>query len=525
MKRLLIILLLLSTSAPHIIAQGSRQALLADSLYRYSSYAKAIRHYEKAIRKEESPELLLGLANSHYKLQEYSRAIDIYKQVDKQNTAWKVQDKINYIESLRIMGEDDQMDRLLEQWNTIPESKESVYKNSLQAMDLFYMDSAVYNVKAAEMNSEYSEFSPVYYGDGILFASSRSEGNTSNKKYHWNQENYLDLYYAEENDSTVRSFSVNTKFHDGPVAFYNGGKNVIFTRNEDVSKRKDQKQLGLYHADVSASGSWENIEPLALNHPDYSVSHPGVSADGSKLYFVSNMPGGFGGTDIYVASRNGDQWTDPKNLGPDINTSGNEMFPAIFGEELFFASDGHPGLGGLDIFITEKLEEDSYFVRNAGYPLNSTWDDFSLVTRDGRNGYFATNRNGNDDLFAFTKDKIIVEITYIDPEENILDSVVTDFNGRSIPQGRDKMTRIYMDRESINELKAFKTAFADTTYEIQTHDEFFISKTIQLRPLTDEDILRGTVDIYPIAVNNTDYDLFMGQEEKLLRADEGNKWK
>ncbi len=513
----------LSTVTAALYGQGNRQALLADSLYRYSSYVKAAKHYEKAIRKDESPELLIGLANSHYKLQEYDNAISTYAQAESSKNAWSVQDRLNYIDALRIMGDEDEVSRLLKLWDAIPGERENVYEESMLAMDIFFMDSSVYEVNELEINTDNSEFSPAYFKDGILFASSRPQGNVSSRKYHWNQENYLDLFYSENDE--IKPFSVNTKLHDGPVAFFNDGKKVIFTRNEKVSKHKDQRQLALFEADVDNDGIWKNIRPLELNHPDYSISHPAVSADGSTLYFVSNMPGGIGGTDIYKSKRTAEGWGDPVNLGGDINTAGNEMFPVLYNDQIFFASDGHPGLGGLDLFVTERLGEGSFLVRNVGYPLNTTWDDFSLITKDGKTGFLSSNRKGNDDIYSFIKDKIIVDITYVDQDQNTLDSVATLFEGKTYLQGKDQVTRIHVDRESLHELEAMRRSFADTIFGIEAKDEFFISKTVELKPLEEANVMRGVVNLYPIAINDKDYDLFMGQEETLLRADEQDNWK
>ncbi|MEJ2003363.1 MAG: hypothetical protein P8X57_00005, partial [Cyclobacteriaceae bacterium] len=523
MKKLSILFFICLLPLSVINAQGSRQALLADSLYRYSSYAKAVKHFKKAIRKEDDPALIIGLANSHFKLQEYDQAISNYADAEKFEGAWTVQDKLNYIESVRIKGDDMEVDRLLKKWNSIPGSRENVYETSLRAMDIFFMDSSIYQVEESEMNTEFAEFSPSYYKDGVLFASSRSKGNVSGRKYHWNQENYLDLYYS--GDGNISPVGINTKFHDGPVAFYDEGKRVIFTRNEDVSKRKDQRQLALFEADVTSGGKWENIKPLSLNDAAYSVSHPALSSDGNTLYFVSNMPGGFGGTDIYRSSRNADGWSEPVNLGEDINTEGNEMFPNLYGEELFFASDGHPGLGGLDNFIAEQLSEGSYYVRNAGYPLNTTWDDFGLVTRDGMSGYLSSNRNGNDDIFTFVKDKIILELTYIDEEQNILDSVATLFQGRTYTQGGDHITTLYLDRNALHEIEGVRHAFADTIFSVKTNDEFFLSRTVPLKPLEEVEKIHGIVDLYPIAFNDTDYDLFLGKEKTLMKVDKNDNWK
>ena len=528
MMRKLILYILLTVPAFSALGQTSRQALLADSLYRYASYAKAARHYEKALSKEDSPPLYLGLGNSYYRLQQYDEAIAAFRRAESDASVWEVRDKLNYIQSQRAKGNEPEVERLLQKWNNLPEADQTLISSSFQAMDIFFMDSAIYKVnKTANVNTEDAEFSPVYFKNGILFASSRGTGNVSNKKYHWNNEHYLDLYYATSgNDEAAATFETNSKFHDGPVSFFNNETKVVFTRNEEAKKNKDQRQLALYEADVAADGTWENIRPLSLNDPTYSVSHPAITEDGTTLYFVSNMEGGMGGTDIYRSVRQGSGWSEPVNVGREINTTGNEMFPVLYKGELFFASDGHPGLGGLDMFAAEKIGDDHFLIRNLGAPLNSTWDDFGLITRDGKNGYFSSNRTGDDDVYSFVKGKIIVEITYVNDQNEVLDSVATIIDGQEIYSNLEgNITRLYMDQESVNELRASKSSFADTAYQIVTRDEFFISRTIPLRPLTNEDINRGIVDLYPIAVNDVQYDLFLGKETTLMKADPEQRWK
>ncbi len=526
MMRKLILYIILVVPAFSTMAQGSRQALLADSLYRYSSYAKAVKHYEKALSKENSPDLFIGLGNSYYRLQQYEDAIRAYERAEDNVTSWTVRDKLNYIQSQRATGNENEVERLLDQWNNLPQEDQELISSSFRAMDIFFMDSAVYEVHSMEsVNTENAEFSPVYFKEGLLFASSRGEGNVSSRKYHWNNEHYLDLYYASSVDNEAATFETNSKFHDGPVSFFNNESKVIFTRNEKAKNKKDQRQLALYEADVSPEGRWENIKPLSLNNPSYSVSHPAITEDGNVLYFVSNREGGYGGTDIYRSVRQGSGWSEPENLGAEINSPGNEMFPVLFREELFFASDGHPGMGGLDMFAAEKVGRDTYFIRNLGAPLNSTWDDFGLITRNGKDGYFSSNRTGDDDVYSFVKGKIVVEITYVDDQGKVLDSVATMLHGKKMFSNLEgNITRVYLDRESVNDLQASRSSFADTAYQITTNDEFFISRTIPLRPLTDE-INRGVVDLYPVAVNEEGYDLFLGKELRLMKADPGEQWR
>ncbi len=266
---------------------------------------------------------------------------------------------------------------------------------------------------ATGINTEHLEFSPMFYEEGIVFVSSRRQVGLFDETL---GETYFELYYAELdlNDMPVRpdkfSLEISSELHEGPVSFGEDGEKIFFTRsnmeNGVVKPGADGKvKLKIYRAERGAF-DWENIKELLFNNDDYSCMHPSLSEDGKRLYFVSDRPGGFGGWDIYFVDRDGEGWTDPINMGPDVNTSKNEVFPYIHSSgALFFSSDGHPGNGGLDLFMIDVSTNQWGEVTALPDDFNSDADDFGLLLEeDGMRGYFTSNRSGGfgkDDIYVF----------------------------------------------------------------------------------------------------------------------------
>ncbi len=263
-----------------------------------------------------------------------------------------------------------------------------------------YPDTADWKVWKLNVNSTFNDFSPLLYKKGIIFCSDRENDfgivhyDRSTKKQ------LLDVYYSELSDSfklsTPEGISrqVNTPFHDGPACFTPDGNSIYFTSS---GRTKQKKNLMIFFCELK-NGEWTEAQPLSLNKPSYSIAHPAFSPDGQTLYFVSDMPGGVGGTDLYQSRKTSDGWGPPQNMGAEINTSGNERFPFMDKNGiLYFASDGWEGVGKLDIFSARK-RGNNYEVLNMGYPFNTPADDFgytcdSLSTK----GFFSSNRGGKDD--------------------------------------------------------------------------------------------------------------------------------
>lgn len=277
---------------------------------------------------------------------------------------------------------------------------------------LLSAQSATYTVKKAYFSSEkYDEFSPVYYNNGIVFCTNRNLG-FSNRSTAENK-GLFKIFYVDSTgkkdwESTkLFSKSLTSVLNDGPVTFSRRRDTIYFSRNQDVtSKLSDvsstRNKLGLYSA-VLVDGQWTKVRDLRINNEWYNITTPSISPDGKKLYFASDKPGGFGGSDLYYSLWKGDRWEDPVNLGPVINTKGNESYPFLNAVgELYFSSDGHPGFGGKDIFFSMISDTTWTEPVRLDQPVNSPQDDFGIVTDPlMHQGYFSSNRDKSIDIYHF----------------------------------------------------------------------------------------------------------------------------
>ncbi len=275
---------------------------------------------------------------------------------------------------------------------------------------------------ARNLNSLSSDFGPVFYNDGVMFATDRVMSADEDKKGGWAGNGYLKLvfskpkqkddYYGDYNLPKLVPEFFNTGSNDGPASFSKDGNEVFITRTvkstdklQDEPKEGQANQLKIFSATKSGD-KWSKLKPFFFNSNHYSVGYPALSPDGSSLYYVSDVDGGYGGTDIYVSSRDGSTWNPPSNLGPIVNTFGNETFPFMADNgDLYFASDGHPGFGGLDIFVTRKVGNVWLIPQNLGKPINSSYDDFALAMyKNDSIGLFSADRpggRGEDDIYSF----------------------------------------------------------------------------------------------------------------------------
>ena len=270
------------------------------------------------------------------------------------------------------------------------------------------------------VNTGAYEFSPAFYQNGIVYVSYHKNGpiDTNTGKP------FFELFYAEMDNQYLpqsgRSFSVtiNSQVHEGPVSFSKDNNLMYFTRNNLESgiaktNSKGKVTLKIYEA-RRGQFDWEKIKALPFDNDEYSCQHPTISADGKRLYFSSDMPGGYGGYDLYYAEKKGDDWSKPINLGPDVNTNGNEVFPFIHeSNTLFFSTNGRGGEGGLDIFSIDISGNEWGKLNNLGTPINSATDDLGFIlNEEGVRGYFASDRaggNGNDDIYMFEADGPLIE--------------------------------------------------------------------------------------------------------------------
>ena len=290
------------------------------------------------------------------------------------------------------------------------------YKAAIEEVSKDYIE-----IRNLEFNTEFSDFGTTEYENSLVFSSARGGG----RKYRWNEQPYLDLYSVEKKDNgafgEVKAIEgkVNTKFHESSAVFSPNGRYMFFTRNNfyQLKYKEDDtgiNRLQLYRAALSEDGRWDEIHKVHFNSQDYSVAHPTLNLTGSRLYFASDMPGTFGQSDIFVVDVNDDGTLGrPENLGSAINTEGQESFPFInTSGDLYFSSNGYPGLGGFDVFKSEGLDQKvakssgrNFPIENVGKPVNSAFDDFgyyeNLVLKKV---YFSSNREGgkgSDDIYTF----------------------------------------------------------------------------------------------------------------------------
>jgi hypothetical protein len=276
-----------------------------------------------------------------------------------------------------------------------------------------YSQSQQFIVKLVPFSSRtYDEFSPVFYKGGIVFCSNQSDNSLVS--YNDGQNRLFKIFYVTKKDSTgwkypkILAKEITTDFNDGPVTFNDSGNIIYYSRNNSIENSMrnisdTSNKLGIFSAEL-INGIWTNIKPFTYNNPLYSFCTPALTPDGERIYFSSDMPGGSGGMDLYYCDKHNNDWDQPVNLGPVINTPENESFPfACKYGKLFFASDGHKGFGGKDLFYTQEINGEWINPVHLDSAINSSADDFGLVTDSTfENGYFSSNRRNTDDIFSFS---------------------------------------------------------------------------------------------------------------------------
>ncbi|MEL4308906.1 OmpA family protein [Joostella sp. CR20] len=431
-------------------------------------YKKAAEQYENAVKHgDTSKETLMRLGDSYFFNSDMENAAKWYKELfSKYENEIEPVYAFRYIQSLEGTGDYLLAKGLMKIYaEKLNDSSFNVdqLKDNDKLIDALRNLQPQFYVTNLSSNTKFSDFGAAFYGNHVVFASTRDSSIFTTRKYHWNDQPYLNLFIADTVPGgtdlvNVKSFSkaINSKYHEAGAVFTRGFDTIYFTRNnylKDGLKRdaNGSNNLKIYRA-VSHNNSWKDIEELPFNSDDYSIGHPSLSPDGKKLYFTSDMPGTLGGSDIYVVDILSDgTFSAPKNLGSEINTSGREMFPFVTENKIYFASDGHLGYGGLDVFEAKISEENYSKPVNLGRPLNSKADDFAYVVDEKtQRGYVSSNREGgagDDDIYSFQRDEkcaqtvqgTVVNVANGTPEANatvklymgekVLDSTVSTTTG------------------------------------------------------------------------------------------------
>ncbi len=464
---------------------------LAESYYNIFNTVEAERWYAKAIESSENPEMI-------YK----------YSQMLKANG--------KYEES------NQQMDRFASMRPS--DNRATAFRKNPNYLPKILEQGKKFNVQNADFNSEQSDFGGTEH-DGKLYITSGR--NNSRKTYGWNEQPFLDIYSMTKNSdgsfqaAELANDNINTRFHEGVVAFTPDGKTMYFSRESYFEKdyEKDSlssvrySQLYLYKA-TKLGSDWDLVESLAINSNNYSVKNPTVSTDGKTLYFASNKPGGYGNFDIYKAAINTDGTLGAaENLGQKVNTEGQEMFPYVSSNNtIYFSSNGHLGLGGMDVFYTREIDGKMAPIRNVGIPVNSNADDFAFrINEETEEGFVSSNRaggKGSDDVYKIKKLQplcdVLISATVLDDKtrEPLSGASVTlyDADGNKVTSKttNDKgVAEFIVECEEDTELEVVMDGFDSKKVPVKGTSEEENNVQISLDPI-EVLIVAETVELAPI---------------------------
>ncbi|HQQ97378.1 MAG TPA: carboxypeptidase regulatory-like domain-containing protein [Cyclobacteriaceae bacterium] len=470
MKRILIISLILcslaaagqSTSASRVFQSPFRKA---EILYQSLAYRSALTLYlHVADRDSTHQQATQRIAECYLHLDMVDEAATWYRKLSRE-TSPRPDNVYQYAQLLARQGKYQDAKLWYQRYVALaPSDTRTTEKlRFIDELSDYMQDSVRYKVTATTFNSDQSDFAPMYFKDGVVFVSARNHDvlvRSQSLSAHNDNEAMLNVFFAgpqmkQRKDVTLfYKRALNSPYHDGPVAFYKQGTQIVFSRNNLKGNKPVTKNgrinLELYFANLSGTGEISRMEAFGFNSDDYSIGHPWISDSGDTLFFASDMPGGIGGTDLYRSLKVDGKWDKPVNLGPTINTPGDEFYPFLANDSTFlFTSNGHGGFGGLDIFHSDPRHNSA--PRNMGYPLNTMSDDFSLVLDStGRKGIFASNRKGGegfDDLYHVVIKSFSLEgavhdrdspttivpqatVWLLDSKGNRMDSVESDAQGR-----------------------------------------------------------------------------------------------
>ncbi|MGZ4044123.1 MAG: OmpA family protein, partial [Bacteroidia bacterium] len=485
--------------------------------------------YKKAA-KGNSPykqEAYLKLADCYKKINDYQNAEEYYKNALAINSNVPAEVFYNYGQVLKT---NNKYNEAVDQYNNYIKLKPND-ANAKKALKFcreikYYMSKPIeYEVKNIEkINTEKSEFSPVVFNNKLAFVAEKESFNFVDYTVNdYNGEPYLNMYVSEINGIEAKktktlSKRINTDYHDGPACLNADGTVMYFTRVGYKAKKDFVNTAKIFTA-TGHDRSWGNVKPFEYNSDSYSVAHPSISYDGNLFFFCSDMPGGLGGKDIWMCKKNGTGWDKPQNLGPDINTSGDEMFPTIRKDGiLYYASNGLPGYGGLDVYSAKSIDGKWILIRNEGLNINSSYDDFGVTFLNDSIGYFSSNRfggKGKDDIYwyKFTNRFINISGTVLltennsDPAKGVmvvladqsgkhLDSMKTDKNGsfefKNLDADKKYMAIIDSDDPQFNGKARYYLSDKNKIIQRVTNkvgDEKFVFKNLPFDP-------NGLPDLY-----------------------------
>ncbi len=425
MKKLFLVIVLAIFQQNY--GQNEKEALKKAGLYyKNLDYVQAINAYEAIARKGVEPqELLENLANAYYYNADYQQANKWYKKLFESEEIRKAKKfsikpeyYYRYAQTLKSTGDYNTSDRIMDEYVKLvgkDDTRAILFQKNRDYQAEIERNSNRLDLNLLKINTKKSEYGTAFYGDNIVYATSKS--GFLKRRSEWTGDNFYSLYEAQTDSlkasKKAKLNGINTKFNESTAAFSKDGNTMYFTRNNfinnEVKTNGDQTVLlKIFKATKDSSGKWGNVQEMPFNSNIHSVAHPALSPDGKYIYFSSDMKGTLGSSDIYRAKILKDGYGKPENLGDKINTSGRESFPFVSEDNiLYYSSDGFPGLGGLDIYAVKLDEEGNPISKpvNIGKPANSSDDDFCFVINTKTKiGYLTSNRpggKGSDDIYSF----------------------------------------------------------------------------------------------------------------------------
>ncbi|WP_179348546.1 OmpA family protein [Winogradskyella pacifica] len=524
MKNYRILLLITLMSGFYLTAQN-KDTKKADKQFAQYEFVKAIESYNKLVDKGEADAYVYAqLAESYYNIFNTEAAERWYAKA--LETSDKPEMVYKYSQMLKANGKYEASNVQMEKFASMRPSdhRAAAFRKNPNYLPKILEQGKKFNVQNADFNSEQSDFGGIM-NDGKLYITSGR--NDSRKTYGWNDQPFLDIYTITKNtDDTFQEAElvnnkINTKYHEGLVSFSPDGKTMYFSRESFYEKdfQKDSlsnrkfSQLYLFKA-TKLGTDWDTVETLSVNSENYSVKNPAVSADGKTLYFASDMPGGFGGFDIYKAPINNDGTLgEAVNLGQKVNTEGQEMFPYVSSNNtLYFSSTGHLGLGGLDVFYTKEIDGKMAPIRNLGIPINSNGDDFAFtIDEDKDEGFVSSNRDGgkgSDDVYSFKKLQplcdVLITTTVLDDKtrEPLSGASVSLFDAEgnkvvSKTTNAEGVVEFIVECEEDTELEVVMDGFDSKKVQVKGTNEEENNVQISLDPI-EKLIAAETIDLAPI---------------------------
>ncbi len=409
----------------------------ANENYDQSAYAPAAIDYEYVLSKRQDRDAVIKLADCYYQMGNSYKAEFWYRRAVKlpePKSEWSLYLGASLIKN----GKYDDAKTYLAAYCDLNRGDLRAFNmlSSCDSVSVYYRDTTLFTVSPMRYNAPgINVFSPAYYRTGIVFLSDMNYKGLSKTLSDWTGKRYLDLFFAKKTDrgnwldpEPLRG-AVNGRFNEGPVAFTRDYNTMYFTRNNYLSNKVEKNKrndnvLKIFRADF-VEGQWNIVGDINMTNGDFSVGHPTLSKSGDVMYFISDMPWGYGGTDIYLSNKQGEKWSEPVNIGKSVNSEGNEMFPYLYNDStLYFSSDGRGGLGGLDVYESKFKNGEWTKPFNLGAPVNSPQDDFSFIIDTlGLNGYFSSGRgSGNDKIYSFVMNppRLLVNVKVSDQNSHAL---------------------------------------------------------------------------------------------------------